>query len=686
MSAMPEPARDTATIGAAEPRHARLRHRASTSAAMLIRPLQTRNDSLRPLAWWLLFAAMVVTVLVYWPSLHGGYIFDDSVYFVENIDVHVTTLHLEDWVKAALQQAGTNQFRALSMLSFAANYYFTGLDPFWPKLTNLLIHLVNGLLLFLLLREAFRLREMAEPRVSNTVRTDLLAAFIASAWLLLPINFTGVAYVAQRMESLANIFVFLGLLWYLRLRQQVFSGHGGGMMLFLGMLGCMALGFSAKETGAMLPLYTVCAEFAITRFRNVDGKFSRPAIWSHAILLGLPLIAGLAWLTPRLSADMSHFRTFTVAERLLTEPRVLMHYIGWSLLPDINALTFYHDDIRASRDLFDPPMTFVAILALLALLSFALWRRKSMPIFCLGVLWFFAGHALTATVIMLELVFEHRNYFASSGLLLAMASLLAMEPGLRMSPVKIAIAVAFLSTCAFTTFLRSEEWSHPLRLAYAEAVKRPESPRAQYELARTLIIVAGKNEDSPLLKKSTEILERTAMQPDSGITSLQALIFINRRDPQKIDPRWWQAITEKLHASTPDSGDIGAVIFLFKCQERGDCPQQTPEMLSVFTSALEATGGNVNLLSAYADFALKALGDTELAERMSREAVATNPVVPTYRANLIKILMNIGKLDDAQTEIEKLSILNHAGSLNSLISGLQAQLMQARTSRAEVQS
>ena len=43
------------------------------------------------------------------------------------------------------------------MLSFAANYYFTQLAPMPMKLTNLLIHLLNGVLLWLVLKKLLQL-------------------------------------------------------------------------------------------------------------------------------------------------------------------------------------------------------------------------------------------------------------------------------------------------------------------------------------------------------------------------------------------------------------------------------------------------------------------------------------------------------------------------------------------------
>jgi hypothetical protein len=637
----------------------------------------------------ILAGLLLLTAAVYWPSLYGGFLFDDRN-IVQSADLHVTTLSLGDWVRAALSQAGTNQFRALGMLSFAANYYFSGVDPFWLKLTNVAIHLLNGMLLFLVLRELLQLwsqTRTAQQTINwtNADNLPLIAAAAAGAWLLLPINLTAVAYVSQRLESLANAFVLLGLYWYLRVRRRHYDDAPGAMLL-VALLACMLLGFSAKESAVLLPLYAFCIEFAITKFRNRDGRVSRPVVWTHAAVLSVPLLAGLFWIGTWVFRSIAAYRPFSIGERLLTEPRVLVDYIAWTLLPNLNWLTFYHDDLKPSHGILDPPTTLLAILALLALLGIAFWQRKARPLFCLGILWFFAGHALTATVIPLELVFEHRNYFPSIGLLLAAASLIALEPGLKLPLARYLISAALLTFFAFTTTLRSMEWSHPLRFAHSEALKRPDSPRAQYEFALTLIEAAGKDEKSPLVEESIKVLEQNAFRPDSGIAPLQALIYINGRAHRDIDPRLWHEIIAKIGARTPSQTDIESIAFLLHCQLDGDCPLQPRELLAVFLAALDRADGNVYLMSAYAEFALRELGDTDLAVRISRDVVALKPQVPVYRANLVKFLIATGRFGEAQDAIIGLAAMNHLNMLDPMLADLNGRLVAARDAQARKSS
>jgi hypothetical protein len=262
-------------------------------------------------------------------------------------------------------------------------------------------------------------------------------------------------------------------------------------------------------------------------------------------------------------------------------------------------------------------------------------------------------------------------------LLLASAALLAFEPGLRLPAAKTLIAAGFILFFAFTTFLRAQEWSDPIRLAYSEALKRPESQRAQYELAYILIVAAGENRQSPLIEQARELLEHNAFSPHSGITPLQALIYIDGRAKRPVDPRWWQAIIAKLRDNAPSASDVDSLIFLSRCQMHGDCPVEKQPLLEAFGTALTRSGGNANLMGAYAEFAFEELDDQELAERMFREAVATNPSEPTYRVNLVHFLLATGQAEAASTEIQGLTKLNHLGSLDDTLSTLRAQLAAA---------
>ncbi len=631
-------------------------------------------------AWLLVGAFLAVAALIYMPGLAGGFIYDDSSFVVDNAAVHVTTTDRSDWVAAAFSfPGGFHQGRWLGMLSFAANHYFSGLDPFAFKITNLGVHLVNGLLVFLMLRALFALWRECRPDLTEHHRFDgpLAAAVLAGLWLVLPINLTAVLYVSQRLESLSNTFVFLGLAWYLHARLRYWRGQGGSAGLWLSLVVCSGIGVLVKESAAMLPLYAGVVEWIGPRARNRDGRASRQILVLYAVLLLLPLLGGIAWLGTWLSGPGTYARPFDTWERLLTEARVLVDYVRWTLAPSLDQLTLYHDDFAVSHGLLDPPATIAAIAGIGVLVAAAIWQRRRRPLFALGVAWFFCGHLLTATVIPLLLAFEHRNYFPSVGLLLATASLVSLEGPMRRMRVRVVTVAAVFGFYAFTTWMRAEEWSQPLRLASSEASKRPRSPLAQYERAAALM-GAGNINGRPVVEDALLALEDHRSLPGAGINYEAALIALNTRMGRPVDTAWWPSLLEKLRSRPPSTMDANSLEYLSVCFVKRECKDGLPLLAAAYSAALAHPGAPALLLSSHAEFAWHLQGNLALAEREFRAAVARSPLDVQARRHLVLLLIAAGKLDAARAEIDAIRHMNHFGLFDRLIDVLDRAVRAAQ--------
>src|SRR5207342_3736117 len=98
----------------------------------------------------------------------------------------------------------------------------------------------------------------------------------------------------------------------------------------------------AKESAALLPLYAICLEACLFHFKNSGERQDRRLYVLFMIVLVLPALLGLAWLLPRaMSTAAFASRDFSLTERLLTEPRVVLTYLRWTLLPDLHQLSLY---------------------------------------------------------------------------------------------------------------------------------------------------------------------------------------------------------------------------------------------------------------------------------------------------------------------------------------------------------
>ena len=138
-------------------------------------------------------AAILLTLLLYRPGLSGQPLFDDFESIFNN--QQVTGIETIDWSSiqaAALSGHAGPLKRPISQLSFALNFVTSGNDPFYFKLTGLIIHLLTGISLggfTLLLLRIYQQR--FQPRLSKT-RIRWLALVIATGWLLHPFNLTSV--------------------------------------------------------------------------------------------------------------------------------------------------------------------------------------------------------------------------------------------------------------------------------------------------------------------------------------------------------------------------------------------------------------------------------------------------------------------------------------------------------------
>lgn len=625
-----------------------------------------------PLFW--LAIALLATTAAYLPALQGGYLFDDFPNIVDNAALQPKDASVASLVRAALSSPSSEFKRPLASLTFAANYLVGGLDPFGMKLVNLGIHLLNGLLFFLLARQLLALapaQAMDSPR-----RRDFLAVLIAAAWMVLPINLTAVAYVVQRMESLANLFVVGGLLVYLAGRRRMLAGaRASGLTLCTGALVLgTGLGLLAKETAVLLPLYAFLVEWALLRWRGTQGR-TDVALWGmYAALLFVPMVLGLIWLLPGLLQPGTWAaRDFTLGERLLSEARIVVDYVRWTLLPTPHALSFYHDDYRVSTGLLSPWTTLPAVLGIVALVAFTVAMRKRAPLFVLGLALFLGAQTLTATILPLELVYEHRNYFASFGLMLAVLPWLAGSEA-PMPLARRTLLTGLLLLWGAQTALTAYAWGNPLRLAQDLALRAPDSPRAQYELGRTYVVLSNYDPDSPFTRLAYAPLERAMALPGSSILPEQALIMVNARLHRPIEPAWWDSMVAKLKAHPPGVQDESSLAALTQCARQLLCDLPRDRMLEAFLAALSHGGAGPRLLSIYADYVWNILQDRALGLRIAREAVTAAPGEAAYIITLARMHIALGERANALDDLRGLEKLNVAGSMDAPLAQLRAAI------------
>ena len=453
-------------------------------------PFREKNN----LRLFLLSLLVVLGTIVYLPGISGPWLFDDYGNILRNTFVRITTLNADSLYHAAYSlQAGPLK-RPIAMLSFALNYYFVGgfNNTTSYKLTNLVIHGINGLLIFWLVRLIFTRLNRLTPSVqvkTNTLLNVNAAALIALLWVVHPIQLTSVLYVVQRMAELSAFFMLLGMIGYLKGRIQIIDGRPNGIwLILLSLTFALTLGMLSKENAALLPVFVLAMEFTLFSGESPWNRWSSLSPRAKNIIVAIGILSALVLLVATINYAETgyHNRNFTLIQHTLTETRVLVFYIFLILIPRINAFGLYHDDIALSTSLVSPWTTLLSIAILIILLCMTFIARKKHPLLTLGILWFFTGHLIESTIFPLEIAHEHRNYLASLGILLCLSYLpiwLAEKSGNRRLWWTLpAVIVIFGGVAA----LRSSHWSNELILDAYETMHHPNSAIIQSSLAAEL--------------------------------------------------------------------------------------------------------------------------------------------------------------------------------------------------------
>lgn len=427
---------------------------------------------------------LVIGYLIYRPGLTGPFILDDWPNLNSLTQMGGVHSGTDLWRFITNGISGPSG-RPLSLLSFVLNDPNGPADPTPFKYTNILLHLLNGVMLLWL---TFRLGGVLGMAKQGAA---WLGLSVSALWLLHPLNVSTVLYVIQRMTELMTLFVLGGTLAYVHGRLLVerhlirgYAWMSAAIVLFA------PLATLCKENGALLPLYCLVIEHTIIRARSI----APPRHWRRwaALILYLPLFIIAIYFIMRLAHGLQGYalRNFTLGERLLTEPRILWDYLLHIAVPTLAGSGLFHDDYPPSQSLLTPWQTLPALLGIFALIATAVLMRHRLPVVAFAIAWFLAGHLLESSFLPLELYFEHRNYLPMLGPLLAVGYYALQAHGKVQWPARGGLALLIV-LCGGLSWQQSRLWGDEVLMSNIWASENPKSMRAQ-QLAANYWALNGK--------------------------------------------------------------------------------------------------------------------------------------------------------------------------------------------------
>ncbi|NMG44658.1 hypothetical protein GPA22_13095 [Aromatoleum toluvorans] len=422
-----------------------------------------------------MLALALLVALAYHGIERNSFHFDDWPNILDN-----TALHMTHFSVGALVDAARGAFlplRPIPSISFAIDWWRGGGEAATFLITNLAFHILTAWAVFALLLHL--LAKNAPPTAPAVIACGAAALW----WAVQPIHVQAVSYVVQRMTEMAALFAILSVWAYLKGR----TASRAKLPWWALSVVSLALAALSKENAWITPVLLLMAELLVVRN---DGKLVRnrrdALLFIIPACIALALLADLALKGPVSQWALSGYatRSFTLAERLLTQPKVVLYHLSQIAWPLPQRFSLEHDlDIVRSATSADFWLPLAAILAWCAV-GVVLAARRGSRIAGFFVLWLPATLLIESSLVPLEMVFEHRMYLPAVGLagLVALALERAIRHGGKVLPAAALIFAAATPLAGWSTSTRIPQWRSEASL-YEQAVQRaPRSARAWNQL------------------------------------------------------------------------------------------------------------------------------------------------------------------------------------------------------------
>ena len=460
-------------------------------------------------------ALLVILFLSYNNSFEASWHFDDYGNIVENASIQIKQLTWDNFKKLSYGIMNEGRIsRPFSYFSFALNYYFGGLDVFGYHVANFLIHYFSAVFLFLFIFNTLKLPIIKKEYEKHAYSIALLATLF---WAINPVQVTAVTYIVQRMASMVALFYIMAMYFYLKFRTSLRPAMSVVFILLCVLCAFLAIG--TKENAVMLPVSILLYDIFF-----IQG-ISKENVKKNAKIIIIPAVIIMTGFL--ISYDFSsiikdyEFRPFTMKERLLTEPRVILFYLSLLFYPLTSRLTLIHD-IEISKSLLDPWTTLAAIITIALIITICLIKAKKWPLITYCLLFFFLNHFIEGSFLSLELIFEHRNYLPSMLLFIPFAILLVK--GLEYFYQKKIVFYFLTGTITFlmivlsiSVYIQNDIMRDELSLWSDNVEKSPRlhHPRQGYAVA---LFITGNLPESIIELKKAEQSYESALITKKGVT------------------------------------------------------------------------------------------------------------------------------------------------------------------------
>ena len=260
--------------------------------------------------WCHLLTLFLIVFVVYGPSIHAPFVWDDEEMVVANPIIRSLDNISVAFKSSAFGDASASKsfYRPLQIMSYSLDYALWSLNPFGYRLTNILIHCFTMLGLFMIM--------------SRFKWHPLLVFLMTAIWCVHPIGIEAVTYISGRGDAL---FMCFGV-WSIYC--LIAGNHFGYWVMAILLYGLTLL---SKENGISLPLLMIL--LALSPFKIDHVRSWRWPISVMGLMMGAMTGIRLMGVTQQTTVTLSWIAQAELIERLATVPYMVITYLRLFVFP-----------------------------------------------------------------------------------------------------------------------------------------------------------------------------------------------------------------------------------------------------------------------------------------------------------------------------------------------------------------
>lgn len=238
---------------------------------MLLHNFQDKYKNTR----FIVYLIIVIIFLCFYPVLNNTFVWDDCAYLLEN--PHYRGLKPENlsWMFTTFIDAN---YHPLSWISFGMDYTLWGMNPAGYHFTNLMFHVLNTILVFILILKIIDTSKNSGDMRGTTPVT--IAAFVGALFFgLHPLRVEPVAWLCARGDLMCCFFYILTIKCYLSMADKKNRHRKHTWLLFS--LFFYLLSLLSRAWGVTIPAVLLVLDvYPLNRF-----QWKRPLIKSNLRVL-----------------------------------------------------------------------------------------------------------------------------------------------------------------------------------------------------------------------------------------------------------------------------------------------------------------------------------------------------------------------------------------------------------------